>query len=90
MLNNSQNIINPARYLSLREATKYCPYGVKKLKKLISDRVIRGGQLKDNKDSYFVDMESLYQHIDSQCFTPDRANSNETKQKIIDFVQRMN
>ena len=89
MLNNPQNNITPARYLSTKEAAKFCPYGVKKLKKLVADRVVRGGQLKDNKDSWFVDMESLYQHIESQCFKPDRARSKETEQKIVDFVRRM-
>ena len=52
-------------------------------------RVVRGGQLKDNKDSWFVDMESLYKHIESQCFKPDRAKSKETEQNIVDFVRRM-
>ena len=86
MLNLSQN---SARYLSINDAAKCSPYGIKKLKKLVDDRVVRGGRLKDNKNSWFVDMESLYAHIEAQCLKPDRVKSKETEQKIVDFVRRM-
>ena len=70
-----------ARWLTIREASKYCPYGQKKLIELIKDRIIKGGQLRDNKDTWFIDRESLDEHLNGQCLKDD------TREKVLDFIR---
>ena len=86
MLNLSENSI---RWMTVRQATRYCPYGYKKLIGLIQEGVIQGGQLSDNKDAWFLDRLSLDSHIESHCKKPKRVNSKEVQNNIVDFVRRM-
>ena len=69
------------RWLSLRRAASYSPYGKKKLISLIREKKIKGGQLHDNKNLWFIDRLSLDEYLDSQCLC------NDTEKKIVEFMK---
>lgn len=55
------------RWLSLRQAANYGPYGEKRLVELIRDGKIRGCQLADNgKRPWVIDRFSLDEYLESQ------------------------
>jgi hypothetical protein len=72
-----------ARWLTLRQAVSYCPYGTKKLIRLAKEGKIKGGQLRDNKNAWFFDRLSIDDYMESQLI------SDEIEQKAIDFVRRL-
>jgi hypothetical protein len=76
-LNTSAN----RRWLSLRQAAVYSPYGKKKLTSLIKEHKIKGGKLRDNKNAWFIDRFSLDKYLDSQCLC------NDTEKKIVEFMK---
>lgn len=72
------------RWLSLRQAASYGPYGQKRLVELIRDRKIRGCHLADNgKRPWVIDRLSLDEYVDGQM--DDGIDRN----KILDFVSRV-
>jgi hypothetical protein len=79
---NQPQIIAP-RWLKLKAAVEYCPYGQKKIIELIKEGKIKGGQMSDNKDGWFVDKLSLDQYMDSQC------QSDEISQKVVEYCERV-
>ena len=72
------------RWLTLRQAVKYSPYGEKHLVELVKAGTVKGGQLLDKgtKD-WFVDRDSLDRYMESQCIDA------EFKQKIIENFKRV-
>ena len=73
--------MNTARWLKIKDATQYCPYGKKKLIALIQNRDIKGGQLHDNKNAWFLDRLSLDEYLENQCF------DIEIEHKCIDYLR---
>ena len=69
------------RWMSLRQAAGYGPYGEKRLVELIHDRKIRGCQLADNgKRPWVIDRDSLDEYVEAQMTDGDR-------QKILAFLE---
>lgn len=84
---NPQAKIQPeqmARWLSVKQAAAYCPYGQKKLIQLIKDQTIKGGKLADNNNMWFVDRLSLDEHLHRQCLSPD------AEKKVVDYIRGLN
>jgi hypothetical protein len=71
------------RWLKLKDAIRYCPYGKKKLVELIRSGDIKGGQMSDNKNTWFVDRLSLDDFMISQC------QSVKINQKIVEYLERL-
>ena len=77
------------RWLTLKQATKYCPYGPAHLKKLILDKKIKGGKTTDKKlEWWFVDRESIDDYMEQMCGPENGAVKLEAK-KIIDSLRRV-
>lgn len=69
------------RWLSLRQASYYGPYGEKRLIELIRDHKICGCQLADNgKRPWVIDRLSLDEYVESQM------DDGIDRQKILAFL----
>lgn len=61
------------RWMSLQEATAYCPYGGKKLIQLVKDKTVDGGQQTDKKNAWFIDRLALDAHMKGMLINRDMA-----------------
>ena len=77
-----QTSIGP-RWLKLKDAVMYCPYGKKKLVELIKSGEIKGGQMNDNKNGWFLDRLSIDEYMIAQCKT------DEIGQKVVEYLERV-
>jgi len=73
------------RWLSLKEAMEYCPYGEKKLIELIKEGEIDGGQSQHKKNAWFIDRKSIDKHFEGMY---KNTQVRIDKLKIVEFCQK--
>lgn len=72
------------RWMTLKQAAKYSPFGEKLLIELIKSGKVKGGRLVDKGTrDYFIDKNSMDKYMESQCIDA------EFKNKILENFKRL-
>ena len=73
------------RWLSLRQATGYCPIGQKALIRLAKESIIIGGQ-HGGTQAWFFDRYSIDEYMKSMCIN---NRTLEIENKAVEFFKRL-
>jgi hypothetical protein len=75
------------RFVRVAEVKRYCTlYGQKRLVQMVKDNVIRGGRLPESESKkmpWFVDLDSLFKHIDGF------VNGAKTEKAVDNYLRRV-